>query len=140
MGQESEEMSTEYVLVPEGEWEGQAQAPVVRKTQGVKDPTATYYFLDVPFEISDPMVLKEMNRENAAVARFSSILDLTTEGKIDSAEGKNVKLGRLREAMGLNSAGFKLPDLEGGLCRVKVKHDTGKDGITRSPVIDATTL
>jgi len=56
----------------------------------------------------------------SSVAYGSIMLDLTESGGLDLAPGKNVGLGRLREAVGLNRPGqpFRFSDLEGRSCVV----------------------
>ncbi len=138
MGQESEEMSTVVDQCPEGEWEGQIGKPVPRQFAGVKDPSKTFTVLDIPYTVTDPVALEGMDRESIFV-RQSMFLDLTPEGKLDTGDGKNVKLGRLREAIDLNSEGFKLGDLEGHIATVKVKQKPDNDGVLRAEVQDVTT-
>ena len=134
------EMSTEYPLVPEGEWLGLSGKPAARQAPDKNDPNKKWTFLDLPWTFDDPIILKEMNRDGGTVqARFSCILELTPEGKLDTSEGKNVKLGQLRAALGLNQDGFRLADLEGHTATCQVKHETGKDDVIRSNVVAVTT-
>ena len=52
------------------------------------------------------------------------MLDLAATGGLDMSEGKNVALGRLREALGLNdpSQSFSFHQLPGLMGRVNVTH------------------
>ena len=137
MGQESEEMSTVVDQCNEGEWEGQIGKPIPRQFPGVKDPTATFTVLDIPYKVTDPVALEGMDRDSIFV-RQSLFLDLTPEGKLSTADGKNVKLGRVREACGLNEDGFKLTDLEGHVITIRVKQKPDNDNVMRAEVSDVT--
>ena len=138
MGQESEEMSTVVDQCNAGEWEGQiGKLPQPRQFAGTKDPTATYTVLDVPYTVSDPIALEGMDRDKISV-RQSMFLDLTSEGKLSTSDGKNVKLGRLREACGLNGDGFKLTDLEGHIVTIRVVQKPDNDNVMRAEVQDVT--
>jgi hypothetical protein len=52
------------------------------------------------------------------------MLDLDPNGGLDMAEGKNVGLGRLREALGLNdpTESFSFNMLPGRMAKVRVGH------------------
>jgi hypothetical protein len=52
------------------------------------------------------------------------MLDLTEEGMLATGKGRNVLLGRLREATGLNQSGepFAFPMLTGRPAKVQVAH------------------
>jgi hypothetical protein len=54
--------------------------------------------------------------------RQGIMLDLTPDGGVDTTEGKNVPLGRLRAAVGLNdpSVEFAFNQLPGRMAKVKV--------------------
>jgi hypothetical protein len=52
------------------------------------------------------------------------MLDLTDSGQLDMAKGRNVRLGRLREALDLNAPGrpFSFAMIQGRMAKVKVGH------------------
>jgi len=56
--------------------------------------------------------------------RQSLMLDVRADGALEFGKGKNVGLGRVREALGQNSTGrpWSFPMLGGQLAKVKVKH------------------
>jgi hypothetical protein len=61
-------------------------------------------FLDVTYQIDDPNVKALVGREKVVLTQGVG-LDLTPTGGLDFSKGRNVTLGRLREAVGLNEAG-----------------------------------
>lgn len=83
----------------------------------------TYQTAEVSFKILDDQVKKTLNKDNVFVP-WKSFLDVVVENgapALDSAEGKNVSLGRLMETAGVNGQGILA--LRGkGPFMVKVKH------------------
>lgn len=59
--------------------------------------------LDVTWQIDDPAVKEALGYQPKV--RQSVLLDLTPSGGLDMGKGKNVSLGRLREAIGQNQDG-----------------------------------
>ena len=54
---------------------------------------------------------------------FDSVfLDLGEDGRPDMGKGKNVKLGKLREAIGLNSGPAQFRAFDGRVATIKVEH------------------
>lgn len=88
-------LDTKLIAVPEGDWPGVAgklEAGVTPKGQAK---------LDITWEINDPQVEAITGRDKNSV-RQTVWLDLTDHGTLDMSPGKNVGLGRLREALGQN--------------------------------------
>lgn len=94
-----------------------------RAWQGKADPSKSGVTLEVLWEIHDENVKKEVGREKVTIKQ-GIMLDLTDSGNLDLGKGKNVGLGRLREATGLNVAGqpFAFSMLPGKMSKVTVKH------------------
>lgn len=119
--------STSLTPVPEGEYVAVIGKPKVRQNAGKKDPGALYTSLDLPCEIDlagmYPAVAEQIGRDKATV-RYSCLLDLTDTGGLDMGKGKNVGLGRAREAADLNVPGqpFSFAMFEGRAVKVLVKH------------------
>lgn len=80
------------------------------------------------WDIQDENVRQLVGRDKVLVPQ-DIMFDLTEEGALDMGTGKNVRLGRLREATGLNAPGepFALPMLQGHMAKVNVKHRPGDD-------------
>lgn len=63
-----------------------------------------WHFLDVTYEIDDPAVKQLLGRDKVALTQGIG-LDFSPTGGLDYSKGRNVNLGRLREATGLNTPG-----------------------------------
>lgn len=77
--------------------------------------------LEVTWVINDGALAAELGRDRVQI-RQSVFLDTTPDGRIDMGKGKNIRLGRLREATGHNdpSKPFTLTMLRGSLAKIKV--------------------
>jgi hypothetical protein len=64
--------------------------------------------------------------------RIDGLLDITDKGTIDTSKGKNVQLGRLREATGLNQPGRAFSPLmfQGQMLKFDVSHDVNEEDPT----------
>ncbi len=119
--------STALDPVPEGEWQMLSQ--LVAKDSfcmfdyknGERAGTKGFA-LSVKFKITDPNIPAEyMNR----TVVYRTTLDVTPDGNgLDFGKGKNIGLGRLREAMGQNRPGVPWgPSMLGGqVVKGIVKH------------------
>lgn len=135
------EMSTKRKLIPPNEYVAVIGEDIkARQSQGKKDPSKTYVFLDVPLKIDLPApVAAELGRQQAIVTHSVS-LDIGEGGALDLGEGKNIQLGRLRAAVGQNDASrpWKPRDLIGQMLKVTVTHEVqGEDTYERVKSIAA---
>lgn len=114
--------STKVIPVPIGDYQGVIQKIEPRQWQS-KDGTKTGISLDVTWMIEDQDVKNFLGRDEVT-CRQGIMLDTTPEGALDMAEGKNVGLGRLREAVNLNTPGqeFSFHQLPGQMAKVSVQH------------------
>lgn len=112
-------LSTSITPCPEGEykmmisadgditsWFGEAKW----EKNGVQhsSPIAT-----IPVEVLDDAVRAKLGREKV-MSRIKMFLDMTPDNKLDTSEGKNVRLGALRAALGQNEgAGWTFAKLRG---------------------------
>lgn len=80
-------------------------------------------FLDVTYDIDDAAVKAELGRDVIKLTQGVS-LDFTPNGGLDFSKGRNVNLGRLREAVGLNKPGepFGFRMLVGKPVKIVVGH------------------
>lgn len=93
----TESMATKFDPVDEGEFVASVEAFKVR---AVKDAVV----LDVLWLILDDALEAKMNMEKIIV-RQGVFLDVEHDGRLMTGINKNVRLGRLREALGQNRPG-----------------------------------
>jgi hypothetical protein len=124
----SDAASTEYVPIPIGEWTGIIQSVGAKEVTSQKNGEI-YRFLEVQYTIDDQEV-KDETQMSEPKCRQSMILDFTEAGTLDLGKGKNVNLGRLREACSQNEPGkaWNFNMLVGQAVKVSVKHRTGDEG------------
>lgn len=107
---------TTYTPVPEGEW-----TAVIKeiKPRAAKESA----ILDVVWGVDDQAVIDATGMKNPIV-RQTVFLDLTEQGGLDKGKGKNVQLGKLREAVGQNQNGkpWQPGMLIGQVAKIKVGH------------------
>lgn len=132
-------MDTKVVPVPVGEYVSVCSDVKARTWTSKKDSSKSGVTLDITWEVDDQNVKALLGREKVTV-RQGVMLDLTESGGLDLGKGKNVGLGRLREAVGLNSPGqpFSVTMIVGRAAKVNVTHRVeGEDifaevkGVTR---------
>lgn len=114
--------------VPVGEYTAVVASCEVRPWHGKDDPTKSGMALDLQWEIDDPALEAELGRKPKV--KQGVMLDLTADGTgLDMGKGRNVGLGRLREATGLNTAGqpFSFSMLPGRVAKVSVSHRPDKN-------------
>ena len=100
--------------------------PKPRQSQGKKDPTATFTFLDLPVEIDltqNPAVAAAIGQAKVTLT-YGFMIDITASGALDTSPGKNGRLRQLRDALGMNKPGeaFSIRNLQGRQIRVKIGH------------------
>ena len=118
--------ATTYTPVPEGEFTASIKTI---KPRVLTDGRAV---LDVSWIVDDEQARTETGMAEPSV-RQTLWLDVTESGGLDFGKGKNVGLGRLREAVGQNAAGKPWAPgmLVGQVAKVKVAHSIDKrDGVT----------
>lgn len=123
----TESNSTQMSPVPEGEY-----IAAIRDADDCKlrSTEKGFLILDVSWTIDDESVAAVTGMKTNKV-RQSIFLDATEAGGLDFGKGKNVQLGRLREALGQNTAGqpWSFGNLIGSVARVTVKHRMVDDAI-----------
>lgn len=123
--------STAQTPCPEGEYQAVIlDEPVVRQFSGTKDPSKQYTTIDLLWSIDDPAVTTVTGRTPTKV-RQSVMLDFNDNGQLDMGKGRNVSLGRLREAVNMNQPGvpFSFRKLVGSSAKVKVTHRVADDTV-----------
>lgn len=118
-------LDTVIIPIPVGEYNAQVEKVEPRavtfqnKKTGADEERA---LLDVTYEIFSDEAKTITGREKLTI-RQSIFLDIDeATGKLDYSKGKNIGLGKLREACDLNAAGksFSIPQLIGQMVKVKV--------------------
>lgn len=128
--QTTEANDTKLVPVPAGEYLAIADDVKARQWKKRDDPTVSGLALDIKWAIDDPAVKALLEREKVIVEQ-GIMLDLTDSGGLDMGKGKNVTLGKLREATGLNQPGapFSPMMLVGRSAKIRVEHDVQGENI-----------
>lgn len=118
----TEANDTSVIPAPEGEFLAVADKVDV-KQWSKKDGSASGLKLSVLWDIQDEAVKAHCGRETVKVGQ-DIMLDLTETGGLDLARGRNVNLGRLREALNLNTPGqpFSFSMVQGRMAKVNIKH------------------
>lgn len=122
---------TKAIPVPEGEFNATITKFEPRTWQS-KDGSKSGVSLDITWEVDDTSgTVKVVTGRDKVTVRQSVGLDFV-EGtnNLDMGKGRNIGLGRLREAVGLNQPGksFTFNQLPGQYARVMVKHRAADDG------------
>lgn len=110
---QTEAGSTEFIVVPDGEW------PAVVKDIKVRE-AGEYTFLDINWTIDSEEVSNATGRDSNTV-RQSMFLDISESGGLDMSKGKNVDLNRTRDALGQNTGGWSPSMLIGQAARVRTE-------------------
>ena len=113
---------TRIVPIPQGEYHGIIEKVARRQWQS-KDGSQTGIALDVFWSIEDQGVKEYLGRKEVT-CKQGIMLDTTPQGLLDMSKGKNIGLGRLREAVGKNEEGqhFSFAMLPGMSAKVAVSH------------------
>jgi len=113
---------TKIIPVPVGEYMGVIKEVKPRQWQS-KDGSQTGVALDVLWFVEDANVKQYLDRPEVVVKQ-GIMLDLTPAGDLDMSKGKNIGLGRVREAIGMNdsSAKFSFTMLPGQSAKISVTH------------------
>ena len=114
--------STRVIPVPLGEYMGIIDKVSPRQWQS-KDGTQSGIALDIIWLVEDAGVKQALGRDTVTVKQ-GIMLDLNTSGGLDLSDGKNIGLGRLREAVGKNEEGqpFAFSMLPGLSAKISVTH------------------
>ena len=121
--QVTESNDTKTIPVPVGEYTAVAEEVKCRQWQSKKDPSMSGLALDIKWSIDDAAVKELLGRDFVTVNQ-GIMLDLTDSGGLDMGKGRNIGLGRLREALGLNAPGqpFSFMMVSGRVAKISVSH------------------
>jgi len=114
-------METKFVTCPAGEYNASivdvGARAIKDKNTGEETPV-----VDVVWGVSDQAVMEATGMETVRV-RQSLFIDMTPQGGLATGPGKNIQLGRLREALKQNdpSKPWNFNMLKGAAARIKVE-------------------
>lgn len=118
-------LDTKIVPCPAGEYPALSEKVDAVPWQ-TKDGSKSGVKLAIIWDIQDENAKQVTGRDPTRV-RQDIMLDLTETGQLDLGKGRNVGLGRLRQALGLNNPGepFNMGMLQGRMALVTVSHRSG---------------
>jgi|SRR5215469_3791133 len=114
---------THYVPIPEGDY-----TAIVDSVLPPKVTDEGRVFMHVVWNIDSDNLRKSLERDKV-MTRQTLWLDIDESGHLDDGKGKNVPLGRLREALGQNNPEieWKPPMMIGRPARIKVTQRKDKE-------------
>lgn len=120
---------TRFAPVPEAD-----AALVQAKSYKIRSTDKGYVILDLTWSVQEQAARDATGLEDPTV-RQSIFLD-TDGSALALGKGKNVGLGKLREALGLNdpTKPFRFDDIVGRMARAKISHRITPDGDTFAEV------
>lgn len=119
---------TKSIPCPAGEYLAIADKVDI-KPWAARDGSSSGLKVEILWDIQDDNVKQLLDRETVKVPQ-QQMLDLTETGMLDTGKGKNIGLGRIREALDLNKPGepFAFSMIQGRMAKVIVSHRTvGED-------------
>jgi len=132
----SSAMSTERIVVPEGEYTALTSPDPSKLTlsSGEKQDGNVWVAMDIPWEIDDPEVARETGRPKSTCYQ-RLFLDIDGNGELDTGRGMNADLGSLREAVSQHTdQPWSMPELCGQAAKITIKHDIYQ-GVTHAKVM-----
>lgn len=119
----TESMDTTLSPIPAGEH------PAYIKDQKLRQQKE-YWILDVTWVATDQASIDATQRDEPTV-RQSIFLDFTPEGALDTGKGKNIQLGKLREAVNQNQKGkaWSPGMLVGASAIINITHEVYKENL-----------
>lgn len=118
---------TKRIPVPIGEYIGLTGDVEVSQWQGKEDPTKTGLKFKIAVKFDDARI-QEVTGMPTNTVTYEGMLDTLPGGGLDMGKGKNVALGKIREATGKNdpSVPFSMRQLSGLPVRASVIHEEYK--------------
>jgi len=132
------QLDTKLVPVPIGEWAAVIEDPKMTEWKS-KDGEKSGWKLSMMLKIEAPEVAAITKRDINRV-RHDIMLDITENGTLDMGPGKNIGLGQLREALGMNKPGekFSFRSFDGKMLKTRVGHRTdGENTYAESKAVTA---
>lgn len=124
-------MSTRMEAVPEGEFMAEIRDATsdieVKEWESTAKGTSGFKAV-LHWTVTDAALEAELDRTNIKVKQ-EIFLDFASPGVLSTAKGKNMGLGRIREALGLNTGAFNFMMLAGRTAKIHIKHTISKGEI-----------
>lgn len=113
---------TKVIPCPAGEYLALSEKVDVKQWSS-KDGSSSGLKVEILWDIQDEAVKELLGRDSVKVMQ-QQMLDLTDTGALDMSKGKNVGLGRIREALDLNdpTQPFSFGQFQGRMAKVIVSH------------------
>lgn len=124
-GLSTDEIPAERTLIPEGEQRFIVGKPKVES--GEKDGKV-WAKVNLPLILDEPAVLQDLNVAELR-SSYSFFLDLTEENMIATGPNKNIRLGQLFQAVGLEGDDITINQVEGRQVIGNVKHRMSDRGV-----------
>jgi hypothetical protein len=134
------ENATKLTPIPVGDYKSVIQDVELESLQGKKDTSKVYLKCVVVHLLDDAALRTALGREKVTI-RQDFLVDLTESGAIDFSKDKNIRLGRLRAACGLNDpqTPWSFPMFKGRVIKVKVGQEM-YEGEPQSKVFNTVAL
>jgi hypothetical protein len=118
VGLSTEEIPSERTLIPEGEQRFVVGKPKIES--GEKDGKV-WVKINFPMSLDEAGVLDELNVKELRTT-YGFFLDLTDDGMIATGPNKNIRLGQMFQATGLEGEDVSINQVEGRQVIGSVKH------------------
>jgi len=118
LDEEQEELSTERTLIPVGVHAAFVADQAVK--HGTSDEGVDWARLELKWQITEPAVLAELDREKVFITQRIMLRIDENTGKLSTKKGDNYILGQVRKALGCPKG--PLSDLVGRQALIEVKH------------------
>jgi hypothetical protein len=120
---------TDFTPLPVGEYQALIDRIEVKEGTANDNPARSWRSLNVfwKVDLAGSPIAELMGREEVTVIQ-TIFLDFDTQGRLAKGVNKNVGLGRLRKALGLNTPGapFSFNMLQGRMGTITVTHRADK--------------
>lgn len=128
--QVTESNSTAAIPIPDGEYLGIADKVEIKQWAKKDDPSVSGLKLSIHWTLDDATLRELLGRDKVGIKQ-DIMLDLTESGSLDMGKGRNVQLGRLREACDLNAPGqpFAFSMIQGRMAKIATKQRVDGDTI-----------
>ena len=117
-------MSTERELIPADTYRNcyvkdvKVQEGIIGKGERAGKPWAR---LNLVWVIDDQALRDKLNRAEVTITQ-GLMLDLDDNDRLDTRKGRNVRLGRVRKALGLNEGSIKFKEFIGKTATLQIAH------------------